>query len=1140
MTFAAANAQETRVGDTGRNYRVWQTIEVDASGSAALSTNCFVELATGLNYWNKETGQYEPSQELFEITPEGYAVAQKGPYRLIIAPNINEPGSVDLLTPDGKRFRSNPMGLSFRDLSSGKNILIAEVKDCEGQLVSENVILFPDAFDHVHAALKYTYCRHRFEQDVVIYENPPLPPDLDPETTVLEMYTEFFDPPTPETSSVEKIDGWVDENLEFGAMRIADGAAYVLNEVALESVDTFKTWVGFPGDDGGSRQFLIESVPYLRILPLLERVPLANDIPLPKAVAQGRLELVQRMPIRSAKHLDGLLAAIKPGAEIGSPAVVLDYPQTLTDGLTNFVLAGNVTYYVGGGGINLYGTTVLEPCVVKYTNSGNATLTIHGPLDCQTSLYRRASFCAKDDNTVGETISGSSGTPSGYYANPALEFRTANAQLRHVRIANAQLGVFYYDYSAGGDNAVSHAQFVDCDVALQFNGYGATFQNFGARNLLLDNCNTAFKGYSFNGTVEHLTVAGCSFLAHDYKGQDYGTTSSLSVKNSLLVDLGSYYDTRYVAINLNASQVLASPDNVFQQAGGGYRYLVPGSPYRNAGTDSISAELRDELKQMTTYPPLELTTDITASTTLWPQAQRAAAGNSLGYHYPALDYLWSGLNLTNATLTLTNGVVIGIEGNIGMTLRNGARFISEGTPLQPNRLVLMNAVQERGSSPASGGSLLTLGSTVSEVRLRYTDVSVGTGPKSLVGGLGANVISTFAIADSEIHGASLGVYAYASGMTIQLNNSLLDRCAVSFYQPSYVGYYPFTLNAYNCLFRCGSLALTYDNPYTTWTIQDNLFDADSLSVSGSYTPSASYNGYRSGLSSLGSTGNRTNLVPDYQVGPLGRFYYPASGSASSLTNLYDAGSRTANNAGLYHHTTRLDQDKEGTSIVDIGYHYVAVPKVTFVGVDTATQGDWKDVYGVDGYEVIQDASAYPGYAAVTPSGKNNYTWDAAPADIRALQRAASGRIAACWYSTGSSFDLILSQSDARPHRLALYFLDWDSNARAQTIDIRETAGSTVYDTRSASEFNPGKYFVWDILGNATLRVTRMGINNAVVSGLFFGPAPTALWDTDDDGLPDYFEDRDGDNTVDPGETNWQISENGTTGVPGLQVFTVLD
>jgi hypothetical protein len=48
-------------------------------------------------------------------------------------------------------------------------------------------------------------------------------------------------------------------------------------------------------------------------------------------------------------------------------------------------------------------------------------------------------------------------------------------------------------------------------------------------------------------------------------------------------------------------------------------------------------------------------------------------------------------------------------------------------------------------------------------------------------------------------------------------------------------------------------------------------------------------------------------------------------------------------------------------------------------------------------------------------------------------------------------------------------------------------------------------------------------------------------DSDGDGLPDYLEDRNGNGgSPDSGETNWQQSENGTTGVPGLQVFTYLE
>jgi hypothetical protein len=58
------------------------------------------------------------------------------------------------------------------------------------------------------------------------------------------------------------------------------------------------------------------------------------------------------------------------------------------------------------------------------------------------------------------------------------------------------------------------------------------------------------------------------------------------------------------------------------------------------------------------------------------------------------------------------------------------------------------------------------------------------------------------------------------------------------------------------------------------------------------------------------------------LGRLGQFYYPTSGSSTSLTNLIETGSRSAAAAGLSHHTTTTNQVPEGSTLVDIGFHYV--------------------------------------------------------------------------------------------------------------------------------------------------------------------------------------------------------------------------
>ena len=162
------------------------------------------------------------------------------------------------------------------------------------------------------------------------------------------MYTEFFDPPEPEISPVEKDGLLADEALDFGEMRIGEGVAYVLNEAA-EPVSTFKTWARLDGD----RQFLIESVPYLSIEPLLQRVPWARLAPESMKGFGNRESLVRRFAARKVAGRPAQVAAIKPGRDITAPAVVLDYPLSLTGNLTNYVLRGDTTYYLSGT-VNLF------------------------------------------------------------------------------------------------------------------------------------------------------------------------------------------------------------------------------------------------------------------------------------------------------------------------------------------------------------------------------------------------------------------------------------------------------------------------------------------------------------------------------------------------------------------------------------------------------------------------------------------------------------------------------------------------------------------------------------------------------------------------------------------------------------------
>ena len=160
---------------------------------------------------------------------------------------------------------------------------------------------------------------------------------------------------------------------------------------------------------------------------------------------------------------------------------------------------------------------------------------------------------------------------------------------------------------------------------------------------------------------------------------------------------------------------------------------------------------------------------------------------------------------------------------------------------------------------------------------------------------------------------------------------------------------------------------------------------------------------------------------------------------------------------------------------------------SFLGVDTTTQGNWRGVYGRDGYVVVADASALPSYATVLPMNHRVWTWDAAPTSTRALQRAGgAGRIAATWYSR-QGFAVEVNLSDGQPHQVALYAVDWDSGGRAERIDVVDVATGTVLDSQLGSVLAGGQYEVWRVRGRVRFDVVRLAGSNAVVGAVFLDP-----------------------------------------------------
>jgi len=199
-------------------------------------------------------------------------------------------------------------------------------------------------------------------------------------------------------------------------------------------------------------------------------------------------------------------------------------------------------------------------------------------------------------------------------------------------------------------------------------------------------------------------------------------------------------------------------------------------------------------------------------------------------------------------------------------------------------------------------------------------------------------------------------------------------------------------------------------------------------------------------------------------------------------------------AGLAPGAYRLQVVANGIASDPMGFTLQATTSAAFVGSDAATQGNWKGLYGADGYSLSQDPAGPrpPAYAALAVGRNADYTWAAATADPRGLLKPAPGaadRLAACWYSGSAGFDADVRLTDGQTHRVALYCVDWDwGGARSQTVTVRDAATGAVLDTRALSGFQGGVYLAWNVRGHVVFHVADVSGINAVLSAVFFDPS----------------------------------------------------
>jgi hypothetical protein len=915
--WAAPDSAPYAATEIDANHCVWSKavpVGTNASGEVIYQIASYTELQTG--GWYLNSGQWLPSQEVIEVTPQGGA-ARHGSYQASFAGNINNStaGAVSLATPDQKTLAMSPMGISYYDASTGSNVWIALIQDSQGYILpSSNQVVWPSCYSGLDASIRWTYTKAAAEEDIILKQRPPDPATtfgMNPANVKIQAWCEFIGPPTPEIRQTRSGNDTDDELLSFGVMQIPQGKAFLLeDESAL--VPVRKHWTQIEG-----RTFLVEEIDFSSVAAQLQTLPESASADTHNGQGQALLHKVTPgavLPARllAKKNRESLKLAKTVPKEKG---FVLDF--TTLSSAANTTLISGTTYYVSST-VNLSGTTVCEGgVVIKFGTNANSTINFTGPVNWQGASFFPVLCTARDDDVVGDAITGSTHSPTNYYATVALNFNTGtNVTLQNLRVAYAKTAI---GLNGNTNHVFSHVQLVNCQ-----NGFSATNADYSVRNALFWNVLTNFTGSSSTGRVEHLTVDTADHLNDN--------SQTLFLTNCLLVAI-----TNASSFTSNTVSSVSSTNGIFQVVGAGFHYLAGGSPYRDAGTTNINPALATALGQMTTWPPLVFSNNFTINTTLWPQAQRDSGNGAydLGWHYDPLDYCWGTNNLTNsATLILTNGVAIGFTGKgvKGTTLQNGTSFISQGTPNNFNHLTHYFDVQEQEVLWGSGsiGTAVFVGSDgggtgLTTVKLRFTDAAalpVPTWPTAAFSLIGA----TLSVQDCQFRNANVTLNDSATAtVTAGLTNNTFVRSTATFSQQVNN---PYWLYLYNNLYQRSTVTLNFNkpDPFPQWWVFNNLFDRDTLSVSsGGVFPVASNNAYFSCSWTLGPSGSTADVTltnVDFQTGPLGNYYYPTNGGM--LSTLINAGNTTADLLGLYHYTTTTNQVKETNSIVDIGFHYVAV------------------------------------------------------------------------------------------------------------------------------------------------------------------------------------------------------------------------
>lgn len=165
----------------------------------------------------------------------------------------------------------------------------------------------------------------------------------------------------------------------------------------------------------------------------------------------------------------------------------------------------------------------------------------------------------------------------------------------------------------------------------------------------------------------------------------------------------------------------------------------------------------------------------------------------------------------------------------------------------------------------------------------------------------------------------------------------------------------------------------------------------------------------------------------------------------------------------------------------------------FVKVDETTAGNWKGVYGAEGAVICADKGGVaPSCALVSVQNKTDgIPWAPNPGDPRYLLKsvATPERTVSSWHAP-EQFEINIEFTDGKEHQVALYCMAWNKHCD-MSVEVLDGDTRAVLDTQPVKDFVKGKYLIWNLKGQAIIRLSsnvQQEGTAALASGLFIDSA----------------------------------------------------